>query len=268
MRTTEEANVVGSVNFGIRLTRDREIGTISMLLRNTEDDAASSKTCSQGQFKDCFDDSNPTQGRITSVRFEQREMTLHQLGGRHELGPDTLQYRGSDWGFLERLEGTQFIWYYTDAMAETNLPHEVRVNGRESLNGPNGSPTNYEVRSSGTAAEFRYSLLTDEVLTYGFDVVVPVIHNGIEAEFSVGYDYIGKDRDYTEASLGLGSTQPLFRTISENHPSDVFSDDYIMDPDYGFLLLLGVGEFGSESYKAFLRNEARYGKFDVLIHQT
>ena len=268
IRTTEEANVVGSVNLGIRLTHDHEIGSISMLLRNTEDDASSARTCSQGQFNDCFDDSNPTQGRVTSLRFEQREMILHQFGGRHELGLDTLQYLGRDWEFLEFVEGTQFIWYYTDALAKTDLPHEVRISGRESLDSPNGQPIDYEVRSSGTAAEFRYSKLTDEVLTYGFDLVVPLVQNGIEAELSVGYDYLRKDRDYKQTSFGLGSTSQSFRTISEALPSEVFSDKNVMNPDYGFLLLLGVGEFGSESYKAFSRNEATYGKFDLLFHQT
>ena len=265
LRTTHEVNITGSLNFGLRYTDDHEFGSIHLLLRNTEDDATSTKTCSQGQYNDCFDASSPVQGRLFGVRFEQREMVLHQLNGKHTFGDETLDVLPS---FVAFLRDGFVTWYYTSATAKTALPHEVSISGQERLSAPNGIATNYSVRTTATAAEFRYSDLSDEIETYGWDVMVPFFRDNMSVEVSVGYDYLYKSRNYRQTSLGLGSSVPGFNSISSNSPSQVFSNTNILNPDYGMELRLGIGAFGSESYIADQAIEAGYGKLDVLLDET
>lgn len=265
LRTTHEVNITGSLNFGIRMTDDHELGSIHLLLRNTEDDATSTRTCSQGQYNDCFDESSPVQGRIFGMRYEQREMLMHQFHGKHSLGDETVDVLPA---FMEFARGGNIAWYYTVATAETALPHEVSISGQERLSGPNGEATNYSVRTTAASAEFRYSGLSDDIETYGFDVVYPVYRENMSIELSGGYDYLYKSRNYRQTSLGLGSSIPGFNAISSNTPSAVFSDTNILNPNYGMELIVGIGAFGSESYIADQFIEAGYGKFDLLIDET
>ncbi len=265
LRTTHEVNITGSLNFGVRFTNDHELGSTHLMLRNTEDDALSSRTCSQGQYNDCFDESSPVQGRLYGMRYEQREMVMHQIHGKHEFGDDTLDVLPN---FLEFARDGDISWYYTMATAETALPHEVSISGQESLNGPNGLPTSFSIRATSTAAEFRYSDLSDEIETYGWDLMVPYFRDNFSVEFSGGYDYLYKSRNYRQTSLGVGSSLSGFNLISTNLPSVVFSDAHILNPQYGIELLVGIGAFGSESYIADQIVEAGYGKIDVLINEA
>ena len=265
LRTTHEVNITGSLNFGIRLTDDHELGSIHLLLRNTEDDATSTRTCSQGQYNDCMDESSPVQGRIFGMRYEQREMLMHQVNGKHRLGDETLDLLPD---FMEFLREGNISWYYTFATAETALPHEVSISGQERLSRPNGEATNFSVRTTATAAEFRYSDLSDEIETYGWDAMLPFFRDNMSIELSGGYDYLYKSRNYRQTSLGLGSSIPGFNAISSNTPSSVFSDANILNPNFGMELIVGIGAFGSESYIADQAVEAGYGKIDLMIDET
>lgn len=266
-RTVDEVDVTLSLNAGMRLTDDHEIGAMAMLLRNTEDDASSTRTCVQGQFNDCLDTGSPVQGRIYSIRFEQRELELKQLDGTHSLGADTIDRLPNYLLFLDRFEGAEMTWYYTDAVATTAIPNEVRVGGQEPLDAPNGTPLEFRVRSTGSAADFRFSDLEDQSESYGWDVTIPFIGNAYDLELSGGYDYLRRVRNYKQVSLGLGSTDADFRSVSAGMPSEVFSDENIMNPELNINLLLGVGEFGSESYIAAHVVEGGYGKFDLLFQE-
>ncbi len=265
-RTVQAVNITGTGNLGLRFTDDHEIGTMSMFLRNTEDDASFSLTCQQGQFNDCADD-NPTQGRVADIRFEQRELVVNQVRGSHTLGDDTF----ATFPFLQMfdyLQDTRVTWYYSEAEATTDIPNEVRVGLLDVLDSPYGEVVGTSVRSSGTAGDFRFSDLEDDVETWGSDVAVPFRLGMWDIELSGGYDYARKARSYEQISLGIGSTAPGFNLISEGTPSEVFSDANLTNPENGFITLLGVGGFGLESYYAAQITEATYGKFDFLFNDT
>ena len=265
LRSTHEVNITGSLNFGVQFTNDHEVGSVHLLLRNTEDDATSTRTCSQGQYNDCFDDGGPVQGRIFGMRYEQREMAMHQFYGKHEFGDETLAALPQS---LEFVREGYVSWYYTFAEASTALPHEVSIGGQEQLAAPNGEPISFSVRSTATAAQFRYSDLSDEIETYGWDATFPFFRDNLSVEISGGYDFLYKSRTYRQTSFGLGSTIPGFNRISANSPSRVFSDANILNPDYGIELQVGIGAFGSESYIADQSIEAGYGKVDVLVSES
>ena len=265
-RTVESVNITGALNLGLRFTEDQELGGMSMFLRNTENDASFSLTCQQGQFNDCADD-NPTQGRVADVRFEERKLLVHQLSGEHRLGDATLELLPF-LQFADFLRGAQFSWHYSEAKAVTNIPNEVRVGSVDVLDGPYGNVVSTNVRSSGTAADFRFSDLDDDAQTWGSDLNIPIIAGSWEIDLSTGYDYARKARSYEQLSVGIGSTAAGFGDISQGTPSEVFSDANLLNPVNGFVTSLGVGGFGLESYYAGQITEAAYGKFDVLFDET
>ena len=265
-RTVESVSITGSFNVGLRFTDDHEIGAMSMLLRNTEDDASFSLTCQQGQFNDCADD-NPTQGRVADVRFEERELIVHQLTGEHALGDATIALLPGFLGFAEAFRDARFSWYYSEATAKTDIPNEVRVSAIDVLDAPYGNVASTRVRSSGTAADFRFSELDDDAETWGSDFTLPLRRGRYDIELSAGYDYARKARAYEQLSVGVGSTVPAFNDIAEGTPSEVFSDANLREPRNGFVTLLGVGGFGLESYFAAQITEGAYGKFDLLIDE-
>jgi outer membrane receptor protein involved in Fe transport len=268
LRTVNQVNLTGTLNFGLRFTEDHEIGTVSMYLRNTEDEAASARTCQQGPFNNCGDDDNPTQGRIYDVRFEERELIVNQIHGEHRLGDATLEMLPEFLGFAEAIRDTTFGWYYSDSTAESDIPNEARVIAVEGLDAPNGTPVSSRVRSVSSAGEFRFSNLDDEVLSHGWDLTVPLSASQFDVELSGGYDYTRKGRSYEQTSLGLGSTEPGFQDVAAGTPSEVFSDENLLDPANGFFTSLGIGGFGTESYFAGQITDAYYGKFDVLFDDT
>ena len=265
-RSVSAVSITGVANLGLQYTDDHKLGTVSMLLRNTEDDASFSLTCQQGQFNDCADD-NPTQGRVADIRFEERELVVQQVRGEHTLGADTLELLP----FLETftlLHDASFSWYYSESTATTDIPNEVRISSLDVLDAPYGNVVSTNVRSSGTAGDFRFSDLSDVVETWGSQTKVPLLLGNWDVELSGGYDYGRKARAYEQISLGIGSTSPGFNAISHGTPSSVFSDANLQNPNNGFITLLGVGGFGLESYYAAQITEATYGKFDVLIDDT
>ena len=262
-RTVETVSVTGSLNLGLRFTDEHEVGALTLLLRNTEDDASFSLTCQQGQFNDCADD-NPTQGRVAEVRFEERELIVHQVSGEHTLGEATLDMLPSALRFLAFAQDARFTWYYSQATARTGIPNEVRVGSVDALDSPYGNVVSTRVRLSGTAADFRFSDLDDDVETWGSDFTLPLRAGSWDIELATGYDYVRKARAYEQISVGIGSTKPAFNSVSEGTPSEVFSDANLMNPANGFGTLLGVGGFGLESYLAGQTTEGVYGKFDLF----
>ena len=267
-RTVRTTNITGSLNTGVSYLGEHEIGANAMFIRNTDDEASSSRTCAQGQFNDCADDASPSQGRIAELRFEQRELDVLQLSGNHELGPATLDKLG-DWiNWAEFLQGAKYAWYWSEATATTDIPNEVRAEALENTDPVSGALLDSRIRSTLTALKYTFADLTDDVDSNGFSLSVPVARGSWDLELSGGYDYVRKIRFFEQLTFGLGSTTAAFSNIASGQPSQVFSDANLQDPLNGIQLSLNIGQFGEESYTAVQITDAVWGKFDLLINET
>lgn len=267
-RTIDQVGLTGALSLGARYTDDHEIGTFSMFLRSTEDEASNGFTCLDSQFNDCFSEVSPTQGRLFDTRFEERELWVNQISGTHKLGDATLDLLPEALGFLERVRDSQFTWYYSDARAESDIPNETRFGLVETLDGPAGNVLTSRIRQTGSAGEFRFSDLYDDVLSHGWAVSVPFYGQRWELSVGGGYDYIRKGRRYRQYSLGIGSTGAGFQAVAQGMPSQVFSDENVLDPANGIQLNLGIGGFGTESYLAGQIIDANHFEFDFLWDST
>ena len=92
------------------------------------------------------------------IRFEERELEVLQLSGRHKLGGATLDVLGLR-ARREDLEEMVFDWYYTDATAETDIPNEVQFSAVDRLDPDTGEFLSTSMRSSATAADYRFTEL-------------------------------------------------------------------------------------------------------------
>lgn len=266
LRTINQVTLTAGLNVGLRFTEDHQINWLNMFLRNTEDEASDSISCKQGQFNDCG--TTYTQERLKEIRYEQRDLDVTQFSGTHELGSETLD-RLPDWlGFLESVRGSEITWFYTDSKAQTDLPNETRVKFVETLDPSTGAVLTTDVRNVNNSAEFRFSDLEDDVETWGGDLMVPFAGASWDLELSGGGSYNRKGRSYQQTVLGLGTFDPAFSAISGGDIAQVYSDENLLDPTYGYELFAGIGQFGTESYAAGQITDAGFGKFDLLVNDT
>ena len=267
-RTVRTTNITGSLNAGVSYLGEHEIGANAMFIRNTEDEGSLSQTCAQGQFNDCADNLSPSQGKIAEIRFEQRELEVGQLSGSHQLGFETLERLPDFLSWLDRFQGAEYTWYWSESRATTDIPNEVRAESLDNLDPTTRAVIDSRVRSTLTALKYTFAELEDEVDSNGFALSVPFAGDGWDLELSGGYDYVRKTRLFEQITFGLGSTSGSFSSIASGLPSQVFSDSNVMDPVNGIQLSLNIGQFGEESYAAAQVTDATWGKFDLLLNET
>lgn len=247
-------NVSMAFNFGVglRLNEDHSIETTSILLRNTDDKVS---------ITDAYDNERPLSGgvsnRLYQIRYEQRELEVHQIKGQHKLGEATLEMLKLDW--LAAAEGLGFDWYYSDSESTTEIPNEVAVGASTNFN--NNTTT---VNRNSSSADYRFTDLEDQVESYGWEVSMPFTTMDWNINLSGGMDYWQKARVYRQTQFSLGTVDPDAPLAG---PLDkVYSDGNLLNPDYGYQI--GVAGSNSESYIAVNKVDAYYGKFDVTWLDT
>ena len=256
-RTINQVSATGVVNLGLGFLSDHQISTSSFYLRNTEDEAAiATRTTNNFQI------SEGEQLRDYDIRFEQRELTANQVRGHHTIGLDTRQqfkFLDHDW-----LDGLTFDWYASDAEANTDIPNEVKFSAEDQVDPATGEVLRTAMRRSGSAADYRFTYLTDEVRSSGWDLMKPYSFEHVDVEISGGQDISDKARSYTQTQFNLGTTAAAAQPILFGTPGDVFTDDNILNPANGFVL--SSGGIGTESYLAANATDAGYLKADALIN--
>jgi outer membrane receptor protein involved in Fe transport len=256
-RTINNVSSTGVVNLGLSYTDDHEITTSTLHLRNTEDDASiSTRTNNNFQIADGL------QLRDYDVRYEQRELLVNQIRGRHVIGLDTRQ----NYSFVDRdwLDGLTLDWYASEAKADSDIPNEVKFSAEDRVDPTTGEVLQTAIRRSASAADYRFSYLDDEVRSSGWDLMKPfAFENNTQVDLSIGQDMSDKARTYTQTQFQLGTTATVATPILIGTPGTVFTDENVGDPLYRFGV--AAGGIGTESYLAAQTNNAAYVKADVLI---
>jgi TonB-dependent receptor len=257
-RSINTVALTGSLSAGVEFTRDQKLGLTGMYLRNTDDEAALTL---RNNFN--FRREEGAQLRDYRVRYQERVLELWQINGQHTLGDDTLDliFGGRDPGPL--LKDLQFSWYYSDAEATTEIPNEMTVAAVDAIDPATGALLQTSVRANASAADFRFTDLSDEVHSYGWQLTRPFAFGDgtVTGKVFGGWDYHEKGRSYVQKEFALGTTHSAAAPILVGTPADVFTDENILDPLNGFALT--IGGIGTESYLAGEIVDAGYGGFDV-----
>jgi outer membrane receptor protein involved in Fe transport len=260
LRTTNSVTLTASANVGVSYSDEQTVQMLGLYLRNTDDEAAQT-TGNNFNFQAASGD----QLRSYGIRYEERELQVLQLAGRHRLGPATRELLG---GFdaLPALDDLEFGWYYSDATATTDIPTEVVFSARDRIDPATGELLSTAIRASTSAADYRYTDLEDDVTSYGWSLTVPYESGRSSFKLMGGYDYYEKGRSYLQSQFGLGTTAATALPALEGTPGEVFTDDKILDPANGFILSLGG--IGTESYLAGETIDAAWGKLDWAWDDT
>ena len=259
LRSTNQISVTGSLNLGVNYTQDHTFKVTGLYLRNTDDE-----TSITSGFNTNIQRSSGDRYRTYGIRFEERELDLWLLGGRHALGEDTLAMLGP-WLNLDFARDLAFSWYYSDAVAKADIPNEVTVLGRDRIDPASGELISTGISAVPGAAEFRFTDLRDDVQSYGWALEKPFTFGELAIKLSGGWDYQTKGRSYRQTQFSLGTTAsgaPL-----TGGPGDVFTDPHIVDPANGFVLGVGGGT-GRESYLAGETLDAYFGQLDLRWADT
>jgi outer membrane receptor protein involved in Fe transport len=256
-RTINAVSSTGVVNLGFSYTEDHQISTSTLHLRNTEDEAAiATRTNNNFQIAD------GVQLRDYDIRYEQRELLANQIRGRHVIGLDTRQSHAvldRDW-----LDGLTFDWYASEAKADADIPNEIKFSAEDRVDPRTAEVLTTAIRRSASAADYRFTVLDDEVRSSGWDLMKPfAFENDMQVDLSVGQDMSDKARSYTQTQFQLGTTATAASPILLGSPGTVFTDANVGNPLYRFGL--AAGGIGTESYLAGQTNNATYVKADVLI---
>ncbi|MEZ5498003.1 MAG: TonB-dependent receptor plug domain-containing protein [Steroidobacteraceae bacterium] len=260
-RSTNQVALTGSLNLGLEFTREHKLIATGLYLRNTEDEAS---LVTGNNFN--FQRDSGDQFRNYKIRYEERDLRLYQLRGSHELGEDTLALIGNP-GWLSFARDMQLDWYYSKARARTDIPNEINVSAADKVDSQSGALLSTGLRSSASAADFRFTNLLDDVESYGWSLHRPFeIGESFIAKISGGWDYYRKGRSYVQTQFGLGTTSSAATGALIGAPGDVLADSAITDPANGYVLSLGG--IGTESYLAGEIIDAYHLSFDTTWRDT
>jgi len=252
LATTNEINLTTAFTAGLRYLEDHEISLSSMFIRNTEDETASRISNNQNIIA-----SEGNQLRDFAIRYEQREMTVHQLLGKHSL----FDISGFDTIGLE--------WYYSDATAKTQVPSEVNISARDELDSAGNVAATF-LRASSSAVSYGWTDLDDQVESYGWDLSLSRYLGNMEVLVTGGYDYWNKTRDYQEIQADISTASTSSSLLQGDSiyttPGDVIHSDNILDPSYNLSLISGTQP--SSSYVAALQDQAAYASVDVRFSES
>ena len=245
-----DLNTIATV--GMRAYQDHEISANYLFIRNTDDEVG---------LKDYFTDnalaSDGVGRRDYRAEFEQRDLETLQFKGEHLFGYNADEYIPLIGGLIPT--DSSISWIYSDSVAETDIPNQLLIKSNTTLD-DSGDVIGSVVRNDSSAADFRFTQLEDEVLSYGYTAEVPFNFGDNTLTILFGYHHDRKARGFEQRELGLGSTEAGTSALIGGY-DEVFSDANVTNADNGFILQ--VQESGTASYLAATMTDATYMAADL-----
>lgn len=263
--STRKTDLHGNINLGVRFTDDHRIETLSMYLRNTDDE-----TAIRDFFNENREKSDGIGFREYRFTFEERDLTVNQIMGEHYFGAATRE-KLPDWGLINWLEGvlpeeSKITWKYSESRAATDIPNEVTVAGTTFNDPATGAVIASAVDLDTRAAVYRFTDLQDEVENGGWNWVIPFLTDTSSIEVSGGYEWNRKYRLYEQQQFSIGAFRVENPSVLEGPLSTVFSEENILNPANDFIF--GVPGANNQSYIAATTTDAVFGKIDWTYDET
>lgn len=262
VESTYSVELSANLNMGFTWTDDHELTTTTLYLRNTDDETA---------INDFFNENREISGgsgfRGYRLTYEQRDMRVNQINGTHYIGQATRDLVPYMSGLLEHVpEELKFTWFYSDAVAETDIPNEVNIQANTITDPATGAVITSDVRLDTSAASYRFTELEDDVKSWGWSAELPIEFDNSNLEVSGGYYHTRKGRDYTQYQFNLGVLTVADDTILDGALGDVFSDTNILDTNNNFVF--DTVNSNSQSYVAATMTDGYFAKADWTWNET
>ncbi len=262
VESTYSVELSASLNMGFTYTDDHEVSTTSFYLRNTDDETA---------INDFFNENREIPDGIGfrnyRLTYEQRDMRVNQIKGTHYLGAATRDMLPMLSGVFEHVpEELQVDWFYSEAVAETDIPSEVEVQANTVVDPLSGSVLSSDVRLDTASSNYRFTELEDDVKSWGWTATLPIDFDNSSLEVSGGYYHSRKAREYYQFQFNLGVLTVADDTILDGPLSSVFSSNNILDTANNFVF--DTVNSNSQSYVAATMTDGYFGKFDWTLNDT
>ncbi len=252
-----------NLNLGLLYGADHELATTSLYLRNTDD-----RTAIRDFFNENRRRSDGVGFRNYRIKFEERDIEVHQIKGTHRLGEETRQHLP---GFVR--DAVDFLprdlevrWFYSDSEGGTSIPNQVSINARNATDPVTGAVLDSAVNTGSSVADFRFTELDDEVLNYGWMGILPFYWGRAFVEISLGGEHARKLRTYRQSQFSLGPLSVADPTILQGGLDEAFSDANIINPANNYVFdLQGTN---NQSYIAATMTDAGFGKVDWIWNDT
>lgn len=261
LESTFTVNITANLNFGLRFTDDHEISTTSLYLRNTDDETA---------IRDFFNENREISDqrgfRDYRLQFEQRDLLVHQVKGAHRFGDATRELPVFSWIAFDWIpRDAELSWFRSKARARTDIPNQVSVVAQTVTEPVTGRVLRSTI-NIGTTADYRFTLLDDDVLNYGWNATVPIVAGDHLLELSGGYQHARKARTYRQTQFRLDALSVADPSILAGSISTALSDANILNPDNNFVF--DLSGTNNQSYIAATMTDAVYGKLDWIWRET
>lgn len=254
-QSTHSVNLSATANLGVNFLDEHEISTTSLFVRNTDDETA---------VRDFFNEnarvSDGRGFRDYSFRFEERDLTTHQIQGSHKLGDATR----SKLPILDNVLGwvpldTKVTWFYSESKARTDIPNEAAFT-YNTITAPDTAAVITEILSlQSNAADYRFTNLEDRVEDTGWDITWPIEFGASKLELKGGTRHSQKARSYRQVQFGLGAVSASL-PVRTAPLEQVFSDASILNPANNFELSRQGAN--NQSYLAATMTDAVFGIAD------
>jgi outer membrane receptor protein involved in Fe transport len=255
--------MAGTASLGLQFTEDHEISTMTLWLRNTDDEMAVTDFFNENREK-----SDGLGWRNYRFQFEEREILTNQISGSHYLGDATRDrlpwYVNGLIGWVP--EETKISWFFSDSEATTDIPNQLQVSSQTTTDPVSGAVLSEAVTLSSQAADFRFTDLDDEVQNYGWAATLPLETARNYFEFTGGWQTARKARTYRQSQFSIGALSVADPSVLSGPLNDVFSDDVILDPANNFVF--DRQGTNNESYIAATITDAVFGAVDWTYDDT
>jgi len=260
--TTFSVNMAGTLSIGAKFLEDHEISTTTLWLRNTDDETATT---------DFFNENREVQDglgfRGYRLQFEERNLLVNQIRGKHYLGADTRQR----FQFLGKIlsivpQETSISWFYSDSTAQTDIPNQVQVASQTVTDPLTAEILGEQVTLNNTAADFRFTDLDDDVENYGWSFNLPVDTRRSLIEFKGGYNHVGKSRTYKQTQFSLGAIDVADSATLRGPLDSVFADATVTSTANNYIF--DRQGSNNESYIAATMTDGVFGAIDWTLDDT
>ena len=184
---------------------------------------------------------------------------VNQLHGTHRIGGETKELIPG--GLLNWMpELAELTWFYSASTAAIDIPNQVSVDVQTQTDPETGDVLQSRIKTSSSAARFRFTDLDDEIVNYGWKAMLPIETHWSLIEISGGYQHEHKARTYAQSQFGIGPLSVSDPATLHGDLDEVFSDRNITDTSNDFVFsLLGSG---TRSHIAATMTQAMFGKLD------
>lgn len=246
LRSVDETSELASFNTGLSYRDGHKISLNSYLIRNIEHEAM----IEQGHNGNNEAESG-NQYVNYDTRHEERELVVLQALGEHTFD----QLNGDIIGDIT------VDWFNSDSTANTDIPHQVRVQAVRRFNPDSGEEISTSLLSTTSVASYSFLELEDRVRSRGVNVHVPLDIGKAEIIASGGYSYNDKAREYYGYTPNINAAG-VTNAVLSGTPGRVLTNANIANLDNSFSFSMGTG-LGTESYLAAQMVDAGYGMVDL-----